>query len=536
MASSAEQQHAQAAVPATVAQLLAAVGIPVPDGADVAVSGVTSSTRRCAPGSVFVAVPGEHTHGARWVVAARAAGAVAVVTDEVGAAIVAELAPDTPVAVVDHPRAVLGELSAVALGRPADRLLSFGVTGTNGKTTTTYLLAHLLELLGRRSGLIGTVETRIAGRSVPSTLTTPEADQLHATFGTMVAEGCDAVVMEVSSHALASHRVDGIRFAVAGFTNLSRDHLDFHHDMAGYLAAKAELFTPARAERGVVMVDDEYGVLLAGSAAIPVVTLGLDDGTWRLAATPQDGGSLVDVTGPDGARLRTTLNLPGLFNVKNLALALVMLVESGVPVPRLQEAMDAAGGVHVTVPGRMERVVAPHGPVVVVDFAHNPDALELAAAAMAGSTTGRLIVVTGATGERDTGKRPTMGAVAARWADTVVVTDDDPHGEDPAPIRAAVFAGAVEQAEWQVSQGRVVTVVEVAPRAEAIRRAIAGASEGDAVLVAGRGHEVVQEVAGVDVPLDDRVEAAAALAAWTAPLADTPPVDSPEGRRVGETL
>ncbi|MBE7698941.1 UDP-N-acetylmuramoyl-L-alanyl-D-glutamate--2,6-diaminopimelate ligase [Oerskovia sp. Sa1BUA8] len=506
---------------------------------------VASDNRVVTEGDLFVALPGAGTHGARFARDAISRGARAVLTDPQGARLVAETgAPRVPVLVTEDPRGVLGHVAAWVYGEPATQLTTFAVTGTNGKTTTTYLLDHLLRALGWKGGLIGTVEMRSGDRVLPSRLTTPEAADLQALLATMREDGVSTLAMEVSSHALSLHRVDGIVFDVAGFTNLSQDHLDFHGDLQEYFDAKAALFTPQHARRGVVVVDDAWGRRLAEVATIPVATLAVTTGTrgdldapaategadWtvsdvRALDAAEGTGSGFVLRHRDGRELRTSTALPGGFNVANAALALTMVLEAGADLRDVQVALEAAGGVSTQVPGRME--VVGSSPRVVVDFAHNTDALSLALAALRPTTTGRLVVVFGATGDRDKGKRPSMGAVAVEGADVVVVTDDDPHGEDPAAIRAEVLAGAraaQQAAAARVEPGavdgvrhggpaRAATLVEIAPRATAIRDTILEADAQDTVLVAGRGHEVWQEIAGVDHALDDRVEARAALAA-----------------------
>ncbi|PZR55441.1 UDP-N-acetylmuramoyl-L-alanyl-D-glutamate--2,6-diaminopimelate ligase [Xylanimonas oleitrophica] len=490
----------------------------------VTVSSVASDNRLVTDGDLFVALPGAHAHGARFAADAVARGARAVLTDAEGAALLADgsaVPPGAgvPVLVAPDPRAVLGPVAAWVYGSPAEHLMTFGVTGTNGKTTTTYQLDHLLRALGWRSGLIGTVEMRSGDRVLPSRLTTPEAADLQALLAAMREDEVRTLAMEVSSHALALHRVDGVQFGVAGFTNLSQDHLDFHGDLQAYFETKALLFTPEHSRRGVVVVDDAWGERMAASAQVPVATVrtvpGGAEADWVVTqVAPHGTGSAFTLTHRDGRTLRTSTSLPGAFNVANAALAVVMVLEGGAHVQDVAEALDAVGGLAAVVPGRMEVVGAgdARSPRVVVDFAHNTEALELALAALRPTTDGRLVVVFGATGDRDKGKRPAMGAAAVAGADVVLVTDDDPHGEDPAVVRAAVLAGAQAARAAAAESGRTVEVVEVAPRSEAIRRAVREASPGDTVLVAGRGHETIQDVAGVDVELDDRVEARRALA------------------------
>ncbi|MCT9626610.1 UDP-N-acetylmuramoyl-L-alanyl-D-glutamate--2,6-diaminopimelate ligase [Pseudarthrobacter equi] len=495
-----------------------AVGVAVPGhAAGVTVTGITLNSRAVEAGDLYVALPGASRHGADFVAQALEAGAVAVLTDDAGARLLA-LGNDTPVPVlvVDKPRNVVGPLSAAIYGSTdgADEDFTlFGVTGTNGKTTTTYFINSLLRALGTRSGLIGTIEILAGTEPIPSLLTTPESTEVHGLLALMRERGLGAAAMEVSSHAISYQRVDGVLFDVAGFTNLTQDHLDLHGTMDDYFATKADLFTPARARRAVVTVDDEWGRRLAGTAGIPVTTLSTDGQTaadWAVAATePRALGTSFTLKGPDGAELRLHTGLPGSFNVANAALAAVMVLSGGVDPAVLQDALDTADPFTVAVPGRMQLVA--EQPAAVVDFAHNTDALARALEAVRPPAPGsRLIVVFGATGQRDQGKRPAMGAVAARLADTVIITDDDPHDEDAAAIRADVLAGAEDA---RSSNALPCEILEVFPRDEAIRRAVELAGPLDSILVAGRGHEVWQEVKGVNLALDDRVELRSALTA-----------------------
>jgi len=509
-----------------VAALATLPGVRLDGGATVTVSSVVLDNRRAVAGDLFAAVPGARVHGATFAADAVRRGATAVLTDAAGLQVVRDAGCDVPVLVAEDVRAVLGAVAATVHDEPAAAMTTFGVTGTNGKTTTTFLLDHALRALGRRTGLVGTVETRFGDTVVPSTLTTPEAPELQGWLAAMVADGVDTLSMEVSSHSIAMHRVDGIVFDVVGFTNLSQDHLDFHGTLEEYFATKAELFGPERARRAVVVVDDGWGVRMAREAQVPVTTVsttGADaDWTARDVETAP-GGTRLTLVHRDGRRVPTRVALPGSFNVANAALACVMLLESGIAAEELLAALGP-DGFDARVPGRME--VLADAPRVVVDFAHNADALELALRSLRSTTPGRLLVVFGATGERDRGKRPHMGAVAARWADVVVVTDDDPHGEAPAPIRAEVLAGARSTTG---REGPGPEILEIAPRAEAILQAVLTAAATDTVLLAGRGHETVQEVDGVDLPLDDRVEARAALAARSTGREPTVPTPHDEG-------
>ncbi|MEW9870538.1 UDP-N-acetylmuramoyl-L-alanyl-D-glutamate--2,6-diaminopimelate ligase [Arthrobacter sp. HS15c] len=495
------------------------VGVSVPGhSASVSITGISLNSRTVEPGDLYVALPGATRHGADFVAQAIDAGAAAVLTDDAGARLLA-LSADTsvPVLVVDSPRNVVGPLSAMIYGSqpPAGgKPTLFGVTGTNGKTTTTYFINALLRALGLKTGLIGTIEIMAGGEPIPSLLTTPESPDVHALLALMRERGLDAASMEVSSHAVSFQRVDGVVFDVAGFTNLTQDHLDLHGTMDDYFQTKAELFTPPRARHAVVTVDDSWGRQLASTTEIPVTTLAATSAgapaDWTVAsATPRGLGTDFTLTGPGGASLNVHTGLPGSFNVANAALAAVMVLASGVDVAAVQAALDEHDPFTVAVPGRMQLVS--ESPAAVVDFAHNTDALARALEAVRSPQPGSsLIVVFGATGQRDQGKRPAMGAIAATLADTVIVTDDDPHDEDAAAIRADVLAGALEAKKQDSLACRIL---EIFPRDAAIREAVELAGPQDTILVAGRGHEVWQEVKGVNVALDDRVELRNALTA-----------------------
>ncbi|SFC04776.1 UDP-N-acetylmuramoylalanyl-D-glutamate--2,6-diaminopimelate ligase [Nocardioides terrae] len=472
------------------------------------VTGLSLSTQRLVRGDLYAALPGSRVHGIDFVADALDAGAVAVLTDEVGASRVRPGSPllaGVPVVVTPDPRRVLGRLAARVYGDPAAALRMVGVTGTQGKTTTTRLLEGGLQRAGVTSGVIGTVGTRIAGKDVKTSLTTPEAPDLHALFARMREQKVKACAMEVSSHALVLGRVDGVVFDVAVFLNLGRDHLDFHRDLADYYAAKASLFTPERARMGLVNVDDEHGRRLAAEAQIPIRTFSASplagtDADWRAVDVelgPQ--GSTFTVVGPD-VRFEARCPLPGDFNVANALAAIAGAAEAGLDAQRVANGIGQGGGV----PGRLERVEGGQDFTVVVDYAHKPDAVEAAIRTLRPLTGGRVIVVIGAGGDRDAGKRPVMGELAARLADVVVVTDDNPRTEDPAAIRAAVLEGARRGS---------ADVLERDDRRAAIEEAIGAARTGDIVLIAGKGHETGQEVDGVVHAFDDRQVAREALAA-----------------------
>jgi UDP-N-acetylmuramoyl-L-alanyl-D-glutamate--2,6-diaminopimelate ligase len=467
--------------PVAVRALAEALGVAAPDP-EVAVTGVTLDSRAVRAGDLYAAIPGSRTHGAQYVDQARQAGAKAILTDPAAADRAARTG--LPVLTVERPRQVLGLIASLVYGEPTRDLRLFGVTGTNGKTTTTYLLDAVLRRL-HDTALIGTIETRIGDDVVPSVRTTPEATDLQALFAVMRERGVTSCSMEVSSHALAMGRVDGTRFSVAGFTNLSQDHLDFHADLEDYFAAKASLFTKERCDVAVVNIDDSYGARLAAQVEVDLVTVspsGTQPADWRMEA-----GTVI---GPD-ERFELEIALPGEFNVSNALLATAMLRTAGVPPDDI-----AAGLREATVPGRMEPFRAGGGPTVIVDYAHTPDAIVLALRAARTTTTGRLISVVGCGGDRDRGKRPAMGAAAANNSDVVIVTDDNPRSEDPAAIRAAAVEGAraVGTAE----------VLEIGDRRAAVVAAIGRAGPDDTVVVLGKGHETGQEIAGVVHPFDDR--------------------------------
>jgi len=483
--------------PVDLRELGAMIGLDAPA---VAVTGVTLRAGDVRPGDLFAALPGARRHGAEFAGEAIAAGAVAVLTDPAGAA----RAGDVPVLLHPAPRAVLGALAARVYANPTTALSVIGVTGTSGKTTVAHLVEAGLGAAGRTSGLLGTVGTRIAGEPLPSALTTPEAPDLQATFAVMAQAGVTDAIMEVSSHAIAMGRIVGTRFAVGAFTNLSQDHLDFHADMEDYFAAKARLFGPGGAEQAVVCIDDTWGARLA--ARLPgAVTVGTGHGTphWRAAQvrTDADGTQSFVAHPPVDVAVPVRLRLPGAFNVANALVALACLDLVGVPVE-----VSAPALARVDVPGRMQRIEAGQPYLAVVDYAHKPAAVAALLDALRVQVPGRLLVVLGCGGERDTAKRPLMGAAAAQRAALLIVTDDNPRGEDPATIRAAVLRGAREAP----GSGEVL---EIADRRAAIAAAVARARSGDAVVVAGKGHETGQEVGGVRHPFDDANELTAAMGA-----------------------
>jgi len=469
------------------------------------VSGITHDSRRVRPGDLYVALPGRQHHGARFCGQAASAGATAILTDPTGKELA--IRSGLPVFVVGDPRSRLGLVASWVYGDPSGRLALIGVTGTSGKTTTTYLLESGLRSAGHLTGLIGGVQTRVGDMITDSGLTTPEATDLQAALAAMVEQGVTAAAMEVSSHALALGRVAGTAYDIAVFTNLSQDHLDFHETIDAYFAAKAALFTPAYARTGVVNVDDEHGRLLAAAPQIPLTTYsaaGDPRADWR-AAEARGGadGSAFRVIGPGGVEAEASVALPGPFNVANALAAIVALVESGVGLAAAVAGVAACPGV----PGRLERVEAGQDFTVFVDYSHKPGAVRAVLDALRPVTLGNLTIVLGCGGDRDRVKRPLMGAAAAELADVAILTSDNPRSEDPLGILAEMLAGALE-----VPAAERAHVIIEPDRAAAIGIAVRGAGKGDVVLVAGKGHERGQYGATSVVPFDDREMAAEALA------------------------
>jgi len=461
------------------------------DGPDLEIVDLAYDSRTVTPGTLFFCVPGLSADGHEFAPQAVASGAAALVVQR-------PLSLGVPEVRVPDVRRAMAPAAARFFGDPTVELQTVGVTGTNGKTTTAFLVRELLEAAGRQTGLLGTVKSVIGGHERPVERTTPEAIDLQRTFRDMLAGGDVACSMEVSSHALELHRADAIHFAAAIFTNLTQDHLDFHPTMEDYFQAKRRLFTDADPRISLINLDDQFGARLA--AELPAaVTFGLQaaDADYRATevSTGIDGSQFV-VGFPDG-RIELRTSLRGRFNVYNVLGAFAAACELGVPAPTAASALRAAG--HV--PGRFAAVEEGQEFAVLVDYAHTPDSLEnvlRAARDLAG--TGRLHVVFGCGGDRDRGKRPLMGEIATRLADRVLVTSDNPRSEDPEAIIQEILAGAGPQAEHTTD------------RREAIHRALAGAEPGDVVVIAGKGHEQGQEFAqGRKVPFDDTTVAREAL-------------------------
>ncbi len=472
---------------------------------------VRHDSRAVTPGDLFVARAGAKTDGARFAHDAIARGAVAVVSP-------AELAVAVPQIVVADVEGALALMASYVWTHPTWVLDVIGITGTNGKTTTAWLVEHALVALGARPGLLGTVAHRYGALSWPALHTTPEADDLARRFAAMRDAGATHAVMEVSSHALALKRVGAVRFRVAALTNITQDHLDFHGTMGRYIAAKRSLFEAWGPGASVVNVDDPVGADLARTlrGAIAYSARGAEATLRVIAGGARHGGIDATVRTPEGD-VRLVSPLAGAHNVENLLAALGILGALEFPYARAVEALSSAKGA----PGRLERVTPTAGSAcfdVLVDYAHTPDALERVLASVRATTPGRVVCVFGCGGDRDRAKRPLMGAAAARGADVVIVTSDNPRTEDPGAIAEAAAEGVRAQGFRAVTdgapaRGEFATVVD---RRAAIAMAVALAEAGDTVLLAGKGHETWQELHGVRTPFDDREVARAALDARAA--------------------
>jgi UDP-N-acetylmuramoyl-L-alanyl-D-glutamate--2,6-diaminopimelate ligase len=458
--------------------------------ADVAIEGVAYRSKDVRPGWLFFCVPGTRVDGHDFAAEAVAAGAHAVVVErdvEVSRGVARVLVPSV--------RAAMGPIAALFHERPAEDLLLVGITGTNGKTTTTYLAEAIFRAAGITPGVIGTTGIRIDGESVGYDRTTPEAPDLQRLLAEMRELGVGAVAMEVSSHGLEQRRVGGMRFGCAVFTNLSQDHLDYHGTLEEYFAAKAMLFTPELADRAAINFDSPEGMSLAGR--IPTVTYGIGDGADLRAEDVRLGPDGLSFS-VGGSHFRSRLR--GAFNVHNCLAAIAAARQIGLPDSAIVDGIASVSGV----PGRMEPVEAGQRFQVLVDYAHTPDSLDnvlVAARPLAGEH--RVIVVFGCGGDRDRGKRPLMGEAATRRADMTFITSDNPRSEDPAAIVAEIEPGA------RRGGGRYTVEVD---RREAIRAAIAEAGPGDVVIIAGKGHETGQEFADRTIPFDDRTVAREELA------------------------
>ena len=493
------------------------------EASGVELTGVTLATADLRAGEAFVAIRGVNRHGAEFSSVAAEKGAVAIVTDADGAAIAADAG--LPVVVVDDPRAILGELAAwvYRTGLDDELPLLLGTTGTNGKTSITHLLDGILNQIGVVTGLSSTAERHIAGDVIVSRLTTPEASEFHALLALMRERRVEAVAVEVSAQALTRHRVDGIVFDVAAFTNLTHDHLDDYADMDEYFEAKALFFTPERSRRAVISLDSAPGLEYVRRATVPVVTIATpsiaaDRGSasgadWIVTIDEErQDGTRFTLTGPGGRALTTTVPVIGPHMASNAGTAIVMLLEAGYDWDRIVTNLERDGGIRAFLPGRTQLVSGQDGPAVYVDFGHTPDAFEKTLAAVRRVTPGKVLMLFGADGDRDKTKRHDMGRAAVEGSDIVVVTDHHPRHEDPDAIRATLLEGARATDPDH-------PILEFSPPETAIVEAVKLVGPGDAILWAGPGHQDYRDIRGVRTPYSARELARRALrdAGWDVP-------------------
>ena len=467
-------------------------------GASLSFTGITHIDSEVEPGDLFIAVPGARVHGATFIDAAVKRGAVAVLTDEAGLAYCTKV----PALVVGDVRTAGGLVAASLYQYPTRDLTSIGITGTNGKTTVSTLLYQIFEAVGRDTGLVGTVETRIGAEAIKSSRTTPEASELQALAAVMRERHMRHLVMEVSSHALTLKRMKGSHFAIAAFTNLTQDHLDFHKDMDSYFAAKAELFTSEYADGAFINIDSPYGQRLADQVKIPVTRISRTNkgAEWHFTQTHNVArGVEFSARGVGGILIDSHTQLSGGFNLDNLLLALAIAVECGIDPIELAAIAPSLTGA----PGRLEAVSLGQRYRAFVDYAHSPDAVSNVLAAAREFTPGKIIAVLGCGGDRDASKRPLMGRALVEGSDIAIFTSDNPRSEKPGEILKQMTSSLNFTAPSQIIEDRT----------DAIRAAIALATDEDTVLVLGKGHESGQEIAGVVTAFDDRLVLAQAIEA-----------------------
>jgi UDP-N-acetylmuramoyl-L-alanyl-D-glutamate--2,6-diaminopimelate ligase len=474
------------------------------DPGDVAVTGISLGTAAVRPGHLFIALQGVRSHGAQYAADAVERGAVAILTDPEHA----DLDVAVPVLTTPEPRPLLGELAAAVYRTREHHPLLLGVTGTNGKTSTSHFLAGLLDLLEVPNGLSSTAERRVGQERRVAGLTTPEATELHALIARMVEQGVEAAAIEVSAQGLSRHRLDGIVFDVAGFTNLSHDHLDDYADMEAYYAAKAVLFQPDRSRRAVVSLDTPWGARVVADAGVPTLTVALAGGEaadWTVRVTEETQAfTAFELSGAGERRIRTRIPVLGAHMAANAGLAILMLLEAGYPFERLQEVLERPEGMAAALPGRAELVSGPGAPAVYVDFGHSPHAFQETLAAVRAVTPGKVVMLFGADGDRDATKRPDMSRAAVAGSDVLIITDHHPRFEDPASIRAVLVAAAREAAPEH-------PLYEEGQPEKAIRLAVSLVEPGDAILWAGPGHQNYRDIRGVRTDYSARREARAAL-------------------------
>ena len=473
---------------------------------DVDLTGVSMNTSDVRAGDVFFAMPGLKTHGAKFAAQAVAGGAVAVATDSAGVPELAGLS--VPMLVVESPRLRLGEAARFVYGNSLDEMpLMYGVTGTNGKTSTVHFLSAIFRQIGAVPGMSSSVERHIADDIIISRLTSPEAPESHALIARMRENDVTDVGWEVSAQALMQHRVDGIYFDVVAFTNLSHDHFDEFDTYEQYLASKMPLFHKSHAGRGVVCLDTDYGQTFLEASQIPCVTITLREdipSDWKVKVTKEATGlTAFDLIGPHGEKISSSVPIIGDYMASNAGVAILMAIQAGHDWKKL--ALDLKNGIDAPIAGRGDNVSPVGAPSVYVDFGHTPDSIEMTIKAARKVTSGKLVVVVGLDGDRDKIKRPMIGAICARLSDAMIVTDHNPRFEDPGVIRSMIYEGAIaERPDHDIRN------LEGPERA--IRIAVAMVSPGDTIIWFGPGHQEHRDIMGVRTKYSGRAQARAALA------------------------
>ncbi len=487
----------------SLSQLANYLGIEASFERDQQITGVCSDSRSIENGDLFIALPGERNHGSAFLPTALERGARAILTDQQGDEVASRIAPAIPRLVVSKPRSICGLVAAWFYGEPSKSLFVAGVTGTNGKTTTTHLLEQIWSFAQYKSGLIGTVGIKVGEAMIPATHTTPESDELQRLLALMKEEGVRGVAMEVSSHALVQERAKSIHFQAVGFTNLTQDHLDYHQTMENYFQAKRSLFTHDYADLAIISIDNEYGKRLWEEVSIPkesISTLGKANWYFERLESSDNGFDFL-LRGPDGISIENNFNLIGRHNLENLLLAISIAYKSGIDPLVIAASLPTLTGA----PGRLERVISPVsesiGFKVLVDYAHTPDAVTRVLEAVRAQGGKRVIAVLGCGGDRDSSKRPKMGIALNSGADLPIFTSDNPRSEAPEKIINEMTSGL------ELREGAEIIV----DRRGAINRAIELAQPGDIVVILGKGHETGQEINGAKIPFSDVEELKQAL-------------------------
>lgn len=452
------------------------------------VTGITHDSRAVLPGDIYVALPGANHHGIEFAKQAVTNGAVAIASDEFGLAQISD--QNLPKIKLTNPRAQMATLAARVYDHPEDKLTLVGVTGTNGKTSVTHMLQSVFTNFGFKVGVIGTVGTYLAGQHLPGVRTTPESTDLYAILAMMVQADVTHVFMEVSSHALEMDRVAGLTFSEAVFTNLSQDHLDFHGTMENYFAAKAKLFTADFAKHAVICTFDNWGARLADMTEVSKSTVG-PNSDWQISDLHLSVTATEFNLNHELTSVSCSIPMIGQFNAANAAVTVAVAAALGLDPQLVAKDLTNID----SVPGRSQVVTHNSAGTAIVDYAHTPEAVEKVLLTLREVCQGQLITVLGCGGDRDRAKRPLMGGIAAKISDVVIITDDNPRSEDPAQIRREVMGG--------IPTNAVAEILEIGDRREAIRTALAKASQADVVAVLGKGHEQGQEIAGQIFPFDD---------------------------------